>query len=162
MLLVSITKYMYLNPLTATQTGRHGQDPCRRDGQSRSRGMCRPLRTTTSCSSCLIPPPGPDSRLPMKNVLQGTFDQFFKNFSRARPHRHLLRRVTRSRRGGKAYLVPMEGEIDGDGLGKKRSSRSISFYADLAKCKGSAEGRAVGRVPVQPGERPVRGRGRSR
>jgi hypothetical protein len=68
----------------------------------------------------------------MKGVVQGTYQEFFKT-SRGQDRIVVYFGGHALEKGGKAYLAPMEAELDGEGW--EQSLIPLEhFYAELQKC----------------------------
>lgn len=134
LLFVSITKYMYLNPLTQNQDG--GPDKTKGAALRLAYDWRIPTDPSNNqvfvLSDTLI---GPEARTPMKNVVTGAYQEFF-NTSRAQDRITVYFGGHALEKGGKAYLAPMEAEPDGDDWGASLIPLD-AFYAELAKCKAA-------------------------
>jgi hypothetical protein len=130
LLFISVSKYMYLNPLTASRDGIDLAKPA-------ALRLAYDWRIPTEkdnnqvfvLADTLV---GPEARLPMKNVLQGTYREFF-NTSRAQDRVAVYFGGHAIEKDGKAYIAPMEADPD--------APESLipldQFYAELAKCKAA-------------------------
>ena len=78
---------------------------------------------------------GLDERLAMKSVVQGTYQEFFKT-TRGQDRIAIYFGGHALERGGKAYIAPMEAEIEGDDWEKSLIPLD-QFYGELAKCKAT-------------------------
>jgi hypothetical protein len=130
LLFVSISKYMYLNPLTASRDGIDLTKPA-------ALRLAYDWRVPTEAnnnqvfvlSDTLM---GPEARLPMKNVVQGTYQEFFKT-SRKQDRIVLYFGGHAIEKDGKAYIAPMEAEVEGEEW-EKSMIPLADFYAELQKC----------------------------
>jgi hypothetical protein len=134
LLFVSVTKYMYLNPLTQQQPG----------GVDKTKGAALRLaydwRIPTDPANNQVfvlsdTLTGTDERMPMKNVITGAYQEFFKT-SRAQDRLTIYFGGHAIEKDGKAYLCPMEAEPDGEDWQASLIPLE-SFYAELAKSKGA-------------------------
>jgi len=133
LLFISISKYMYLNPLTAS---RDGIDLTKPAALRLAYDWRVPTETNNNqvflLSDTLI---GAESRLPMKSVVQGTYLEFFKT-SRAQDRIVIYFGGHALEKDGKAYLAPMEAEPEGEEWEKSLIPLD-HFYAELQKCPAS-------------------------
>lgn len=135
MLVISVTKYMYLNPLTAgVSTGAND-----RPGSTAS-SMAFNWRVPREKDNDQVfvlsdTVTGKEERLPMKNVVQGTYLEFFKT-SRAQDRVFIYFGGHAIEKDGKAYLAPVEAELDGDDW-QKTVIPLEHFYDELKKCKAT-------------------------
>ncbi len=139
MLFISVTRYMYLNPLTAGQgtqdrpTGTaYGMAFQWRVPQERTKDPAKDNDQLFVLSDTAT---GKDERLPMKSVVQGTYQEFFRT-SRGQDRIFLYFGGHAIEKDGKAYLAPMEAELDGEDW-QKTLIPLDSFYDDLKKCKAA-------------------------
>ncbi len=134
LLFISITRYMYLNPLTAGQPGApeksrefangiawHWRIPKEKDN-----GQVFILSDTARETADI---------LPMKNVVQGTYQKFFES-TRAQDRIVIYFGGHAVEKEGKAYIVPMEGELEGEGWVETLIPLE-HFYGELAKVKAT-------------------------
>lgn len=130
LLFISISKYMYLNPLTAS---RDGIDLTKPAALRLAYDWRVPTETNNNqvflLSDTLI---GAESRMPMKKVVEGTYHEFFKT-SRAQDRIVIYFGGHAIEKDGKAYLAPMEAEPDGEEWEKSLIPLN-QFYAELQKC----------------------------
>ncbi len=133
MLFISVTKYMYLNPLTAgTGTADRPTNAANalafqwRVPQDKDNNQLFVLSDSAT---------GKDERLPMKNVLQGTYQEFCQT---SRPQDRVLIYFGGHaiEKDGKAYLAPMEAELDGEEW-EKTLIPLDQFYDEVKKCKAT-------------------------
>lgn len=133
LLFVSVSKYMYLNPLTAS---REGVDLAKPAATRLAYDWRVPTEKDNNqvfvMADTLV---GPEARLPMKGVVQGAYQEFFKT-SRAQDRIAVYFGGHAIERDGKAYIAPMEAEIEGDGW-EKSMIPLADFYAELARCKAA-------------------------
>lgn len=139
MLFISVTRYMYLNPLTAGQgtqdrpTGTaYGLAFQWRVPQERTKDKEKDNDQLFVLSDTAT---GKGERLPMKSVVQGTYEEFFKT-SRAQDRVLIYFGGHAVEKGGKAYLAPMEAELDGEGW-EQTLIPLDAFYDELKKCKAA-------------------------
>jgi hypothetical protein len=133
LLFISITKYMYLNPLTATQYGADKSQPFAariafdwRVPQDKDNNQLFVLSDTARATA---------DRLPMKNVVQGAYQEFF-NTTRGQDRIVVYFGGHAVERDGKAYLVPVEGELEGEGW-EQTLIPLEHFYGELQKVKAA-------------------------
>ncbi|MBP3957072.1 hypothetical protein J8F10_17530 [Gemmata sp. G18] len=135
MLFISVTKYMYLNPLTAGVSTGSTDRPASaasslafqwRVPQDKDNNQVFILSDTMT---------GKDERLPMKDVVQGTYQEFCQT-SRAQDRVLIYFGGHAIEKGGKAYLAPMEAELDGEDW-EKTLIPLAQFYDDVKKCKAA-------------------------
>ncbi|MDY3563729.1 caspase family protein [Gemmata sp. JC673] len=135
MLFISVTKYMYLNPLTAGVAGGATDRPA---GVANNMAFnWRVPRDKDNDQTFVLSDTatGKDERLPMKNVVQGTYQEFFKT-SRAQDRVFIYFGGHAIEKDGKAYLAPIEAELDGDDW-QKTVIPLDHFYDELKKCKAA-------------------------
>ncbi|HEY1192359.1 MAG TPA: hypothetical protein VGE74_32345, partial [Gemmata sp.] len=135
MLFISVTKYMYLNPLTSgVATGSTDRPTGVANNMAFSWRVPREKDNDQSfvLSDTLN---SKEERLPMKNVIQGTYQEFFKT-SRAQDRIFIYFGGHAIEKGGKAYLAPIEAELDGEEW-QKTVIPLEHFYAELQKCKAA-------------------------
>ncbi len=134
LLFVSVTKYMYLNPLTQAQ----------KDAPDKTRAAANRLAYTWQIPNdpknnqvfvLSDTVTGADERLPTRSVIQGTFEEFFKT-SRGQDRIAIYFGGHAIEKGGKAYLAPMEAELDGEDW-EKSVIPLEQFYDELNKCKAA-------------------------
>jgi hypothetical protein len=130
LLFVSVSKYMYLNPLTASRDGIDLAKPA-------ALRLAYDWRVPTEkdnnqvfiLADTLV---GPEARLPMKSVIQGTYREFF-NTSRAQDRVAVYFGGHAIEKDGKAFIAPMEADPE--------APESLipldQFYAEMAKCKAA-------------------------
>jgi hypothetical protein len=108
LLFVHISKYMYLNPLTAGEKGIDGTKPA-------ANHLAFQWRVPTDKDNnqlfILSDTASADSPIPMKNVVTGAFERFFDT-SRAQDRIVVYFGGHALEKDGKAYLAPVEGELD--------------------------------------------------
>jgi hypothetical protein len=131
LLFVSITKYMYLNPLTQSQPGTPDKT------KPAARRLAYDWRVPTDPTNDQVfvlsdTQGGPEERLPMKNVVQGTYQKFFET-SRKQDRIAVYFGGHAIEKDGKAYLAPMEAELDGEDW-EKSVIPLEAFYAEMQKC----------------------------
>jgi hypothetical protein len=133
LMFVSVSRYMYLNPLTASREGIDLVKPAAlrlaydwRVPTDKDNNQVFVLADTLT---------GPEARLPMKNVIQGAYQEFFKT-SRPQDRIALYFGGHAIEKGGKAYVAPMEAEIEGEGW-EKTMIPLDQFYAEMARCKAA-------------------------
>jgi hypothetical protein len=139
MLFISISKYMFLNPLTAGQAG----------GEDRTKGAA--IRWANEWSVPFDPKDnvrnqlfllsdsarpdgkGMDIQAPMKNVVTGTYQQFFAT---SRPQDRIVFYFGGHalEMDGKAYIAPIEGDPDDP---EATLIPLSDVYAKLATCKAT-------------------------
>ena len=78
---------------------------------------------------------GPDERLPMKGVVQGTYQEFFKT-SRGQDRIVVYFGGHALEKGGKAYLAPIEADLEAEDWDKSLIPLD-HFYDELKKCKAT-------------------------
>lgn len=135
MLFISVTKYMYLNPLTSgVATGATDRPAGVANNMAFSWRVPREKDNDQSfvLSDTLT---NKDERLPMKGVIQGTYQEFFKT-SRAQDRVFVYFGGHAIERDGKAYLAPVEAELDGEDW-QKTVIPLDHFYDELKKCKAT-------------------------
>ena len=133
-LLISVTKYMYLNPLTQSQPGA----PDRTKSAAMKLAFDWQVPTDKDNNQVFVlsdTVTGADERLPMKSVVQGTYQEFFKT-SRGQDRIVVYFGGHAIERGGKAYIASMEAELDGDDWEKSLIPLE-HFYGELARCKAT-------------------------
>lgn len=134
LLFISITKYMYLNPLTAAQPG--APDRTRPAAQRLAYDWRIPTDKNNDQVFLLSDTAsGAQDRLPLKDVVQKTYQEFFRT-SRGQDRIIIYFGGHAIAKDGKAYLVPMEGEIDGEGWEETLIPLS-DFYGQLQNCKAT-------------------------
>jgi hypothetical protein len=134
LLFVSITKYMYLNPLTQAQPG--APDRTRPAALRLAFDWRVPTDPTNNQVFVLSDTVnGPEARLPMKGVVQNTCQEFFKT-SRAQDRIVVYFGGHAFEKDGKAYLAPMEADPDGEDW-EKSVIPLDQFYAEMGKCKAT-------------------------
>ena len=128
LLFISISKYMYLNPLTATKDGEDQSKPAAQRiafdwhiPSEKNNNQVFILSDTTANAS-----------IPVRNVLTGAYERFFET-SRDQDRIVVYFGGHAIEKGGKAYLAPVEGEIDGDDW-QKTLIPLDEFYAKLKAC----------------------------
>jgi hypothetical protein len=132
LLFISVTKYMYLNPLTATKDGADQSKPAalriaydwRVPGEKENNQVF--VLSDTVKDTPLVP---------VKPVVAGAFERFFET-SRAQDRIVVYFGGHAFEKGGKAYLAPVEGEIDGDGW-QNTLVPLDEVYAKLDKCQAA-------------------------
>ncbi len=131
LLFMHISKYMYLNPLTATQPG----SPDRT--KSAALRMAYEWRVPTDKDNNQVfvlsdTAPPLDLQTPMKNVVMGTYQQFFET---SRPQDRIVVYFGGHavEKDGKAFLAPMEAEPDDVAT----LIPLDEFYANLTTCKAT-------------------------
>jgi hypothetical protein len=134
LLFISITKYMYLNPLTQAQQGA----PDRTKPAALRLAFDWRIPTDPTNNQVFVlsdTVSGPENRLPMKNVVEGTYAEFFKT-SRGQDRIVVYFGGHAIEKDGKAYLAPMEAELDGE-----EWQNSVipldAFYDEMKKCKAA-------------------------
>lgn len=140
LLFIHISKYMYLNPLTAGQAG----------GEDRTKGAA--IRLANEWSVPFDPKDNERNQLffmsdtarpdnlktndvqtPMKNVVEGTYTQFFAT-SRGQDRIVVYFGGHALEKDGKAYLAPIEGDLDDP----EPSLIPLSdFYDKMKMCKAT-------------------------
>ena len=131
LLFIHISNYLYLNPLT------HSQVDGKIHGPDQTKPAANRLATEWRIPSDQIyllsdTAPGADMRLPMREVLSGTYEKFFET-SRAQDRivvyfgGHVLTK------DGKTFLVPIEGDPDD----LERLVPLDEFYAKMKACKAT-------------------------
>jgi hypothetical protein len=132
LLFISVTKYMYLNPLTSgVATGATDRPTSAAKGlafhwhvpATKDNDQTFVLSDTAG---------GKNEQLPMRDVVQGTYQGFF-NTSRAQDRVLVYFGGHAVEKDGKAYLAPVEAELDGDDW-QKTLIPLDDFYAELKKC----------------------------
>jgi hypothetical protein len=133
-LVISISKYMYLNPLTAT---RNGIDNIRvsalrlaydwRIPSDKDNNQVFVMADTVMA--------GTEDRLPMKNVVMGSYQEFFKT-SRAQDRIVVYFGGHAVFKDGKAFIAPMEADVEGEDWEKSLIPLG-HFYDELKKCKST-------------------------
>lgn len=133
MLFISISKYMYLNPLT---TQREQVDLTKPTALRLAYDWRIPTDTKNRQVFILSDNlTGAESPLPMKNVVQGTYLEFFKT-SRKQDRIVIYFGGHAIEKEGNAYLVPMEAEPDGSDW-KESLIPLEHFYRELQKCQAT-------------------------
>ncbi|MCS6864732.1 MAG: hypothetical protein RMJ56_18050 [Gemmataceae bacterium] len=134
LLFISITKYMYLNPLTAAQPG--APDRTRPAAQRWAYDWRIPTEKNNDQVFLLSDTmAGAADRLPLKEVVQKTYQEFCRT-SRAQDRIIIYFGGHAIAKNGQAYIIPMEGEIDGEGWEETLIPLS-DFYGHLHKCKAT-------------------------
>jgi hypothetical protein len=131
LLFMSITKYMYLNPLTATKDGRDQSTPA-------ARRIAFDWRIPTSPDNnqvFILSDTTNEGIIPVKNVLVGAYERFFET-SRDQDRIVIYFGGHAIEKEGKAYLSPVEGEIEGEGW-QQTLVPLADFYARLQACKAA-------------------------
>lgn len=134
LLFISITKYMYLNPLTQAQQGA----PDRTKPAALRLAFDWRVPTDPNNNQVFVlsdTVTGAENRLPMKNVLEGTYAEFFKT-SRAQDRIVVYFGGHAIEKDGKAYIAPMEAELDGEDWQNSVIALD-TFYAEMQKCKAA-------------------------
>jgi hypothetical protein len=133
LLYISISKYMYLNPLTASNYGIDLTKPAAqriafdwRIPQEKDNNQLFILSDTLG---------GAEMRLPMKNIVQAVYTEFFKT-SRPQDRIAIYFGGHAIEKDGKAYLAPLEGEIEGEDWEKSLIPLE-HFYSEMQKCKAA-------------------------
>ena len=129
LLFISISKYMYLNPLTATKDGVDQSKPA---AQRIAFDWHIPVDKDNN-QVFILSDTGANAAIPVKNVVAGTYERFFET-SRDQDRIVLYFGGHAIEKGGKAYLAPVEGEMDGDGW-QQTLIPLDEFYARLKSCK---------------------------
>jgi hypothetical protein len=128
LLFVEITRYMYLNPLTPSDAG----------GNKLVRNLAYAWQVPNDPKSVnqlfLVSDtaPPPDRQTPFKNVVVGAYEQFFET-SRGQDRIVVYFGGHALEKDGKAYLAPVEGELDDP----NSLIPLADFYARLATCKAT-------------------------
>jgi len=128
LLFMSITKYMYLNPLTATKDGRDQSSPA-------ARRIAFDWRIPTSPDNnqvFILSDTTSEAFIPVKNVMVGAYERFFET-SRDQDRIVIYFGGHAIEKDGKAYLAPVEGEIEGEGW-QQTLVPLAEFYAKLQAC----------------------------
>ena len=134
LLFISITKYMYLNPLTQDQPGAPDKTkPAALRLAFDWRVPTEPSNNQVFVLSDTLT--GPDERLPMKGVVQGTYEGFFRS-SRKQDRILFYFGGHALEKDGKAYIAPMEAEPDGEDW-EKSVIPLDQFYSEMKKCKAT-------------------------
>ncbi|QJW99920.1 hypothetical protein FTUN_7543 [Frigoriglobus tundricola] len=134
LLFISITKYMYLNPLTQAQT----TAPDKTKAAANRLAFVWQVPNDPKSNQVFVlsdTVTGADERLPMKSVVQRTYEEFF-NTSRGQDRIAVYFGGHAIEKGGKAYLAPMEAELDGEDW-EKSVIPLDQFYDELNKCKAA-------------------------
>jgi hypothetical protein len=129
LLFISITKYMYLNPLTATKDGVDQSKPA-------AQRMAFDWRVPTDKDNnqvFILSDTAADSAILMKNVVAGACERYFQT-SREQDHIAIYFGGHVVEKDGKAYLSTVEGEIEGDGWQQSLIPLD-EFYGKLKDCK---------------------------
>ncbi len=132
-LFMSVSRYMYLNPLT---TGSQGID--RTASTASNLGFVWRVPVEKENNQLFVlsdTAKATMDRLPMKNVIQGTYLEFFKT-SRAQDRVLVYFGGHAIEKGGKAYIAPMEAELDGEEW-ENTLIPLESFYEEMKKCKAT-------------------------
>ena len=146
LLFISITKYMYLNPLTATKDG---IDQSKLAAQRIAYDWRIPSDKDNN-QVFLLSDTSVDASILMKNVVLGAYERFFET-SRDQDRIVIYFGGHAIEKDGKAYLATVEGEIEGEGEGWRQSLIALDdFYAKLQRLQGNPESDDLGRVPLQP------------
>ena len=143
MLFISISKYMYLNPLTYAEVrnGIIGQDKTRPAALRLSYEWNVPNDPKSTdgnqlflLSDSAVPEGGKgEVLLPMKNVVMGTYERFFET-SRAQDRIVVYFGGHALEKDGKAYIAPIEADLDEP----EASLIPLSeFYDKLKACKAT-------------------------
>jgi hypothetical protein len=135
LLFISISKYMYLNPLTATKDGAEqikGVDQSRPAAQRIAFDWRIPSDKDNN-QVFILSDTGANAAIPVKNVLAGAYERFFET-SREQDRIVLYFGGHAIEKDGKAYLAPVEGEMEGDGWQQSLIPLG-EFYAKLQACK---------------------------
>jgi hypothetical protein len=134
LLFISITKYMYLNPLTQAQPG----TPDRTKPAALRLAFDWRVPTDPGNNQVFVlsdTAMGPEARLPMKGVVQDCYQAFF-NTSRPQDRICIYFGGHAIEKDGKAYIAPMEAELDGEDW-----TQSVipleQFYEQMQKCKAT-------------------------
>ena len=135
LLFMHISKYIFLNPLTTTAPG------ARDKTRDAARAMAREWRVSydnkdTSqlffVSDSAEPERGQDVPFPMKNVVMETYGHFFDT-SRAQDRIVVYFGGHALEREGKAYIAPIEGDLDD----MESFIPLEDFYSKLKACKAT-------------------------
>jgi hypothetical protein len=131
LLFISITKYMYLNPLTATKDGIDQSKPA----AQRIAYDWRIPSDRDNNQVFLLSDTSADATIPVKNVVQGIYERFFET-SRGQDRIVVYFGGHAVEKDGKAYLATVEGEVEGDGWQQSLIALD-DFYAKLQNCKAT-------------------------
>jgi len=131
LLFIHISNYLYLNPLT------HAQVEGKSVGQDRTRPDATRMATEWRVPNDQIfllsdTAAGNDHRLPMREVLTGTYEKFFET-SRNQDRIIVYFGGHALSKDGKTYLVPIEGDPDE----VERLVPLEDFYAKMKACKAT-------------------------
>ncbi len=129
MLFIHISKYMYLNPLTA---GLAGIDRSKAAANHLAFQWRVPQDKDNNQLFILSDTAKPDPPIPMKNVVVGAYEKFFET-SRGQDRIVVYFGGHAVEKDGKVYLAPIEGELE--------DANSLiplaEFYAKLNACKAT-------------------------
>ncbi len=134
LLFISVTKYVYLNPLTQGMPGAADRTkPAAlrlafdwRVPADKDNNQVFVLSDTNT---------GPDERLPTKNVVQSAYQDFFKS-SRGQDRIAVYFGGHALEKDGKTYLAPADADPEGDDWEKSLIPLE-HFYGELKKCRAS-------------------------
>lgn len=129
LLFISVTKYMYLNPLTATKDGNDQSKPA-------AQRIAFDWRVPTDKNNnqvFILTDSAADATILMKDVLMGAYQRFFET-SRDQDRVVIYFGGHAIEKDGRAYLAPVEGEIEGDGWQQSLIPLD-EFYGKLKDCK---------------------------
>jgi len=129
LLFISITKYMYLNPLTATK-----------DGVDQGKPAAQRIAFDWSIPSdkennqvFILSDTAADSSILMKSVVMGAFERYLET-SREQDHIAIYFGGHAVEKDGKTYIASVEGEVEGDGWQQSLIPLD-EFYGKLKDCK---------------------------
>jgi hypothetical protein len=134
LLFIHISKYMFLNPLTASAQGA----PDRTKGAAYRMAFDWRVPTEKENNQLFVlsdsapPEKGQPVQVPLKNVLMGAYEQFF-NTSRAQDRIVVYFGGHALEKDGVAYIAPVEADLDEP----ETLIPLEDFYAKLKACKAS-------------------------
>ena len=129
LLFISVTKYMYLNPLTATKDGNDQSKPA-------AQRIAFDWRVPTDKDNnqvFILTDSAVDATILMKNVVMGAYERFFET-SRDQDRVVIYFGGHAIEKDGRAFVAPVEGEIEGEGWQQSLIPLD-EFYGKLKDCK---------------------------
>jgi hypothetical protein len=129
LLFISITKYMYLNPLTATKDGVDQSKPA---AQRIAFDWHIPGDKDNN-QTFVLSDTAADAAILMRNVVMGAYERFFES-SREQDRITIYFGGHVLEKDGKAYLASVEGEVEGGGW-QQTLIPLDEFYGKLKDCK---------------------------
>jgi hypothetical protein len=136
LLFIHISKYMFLNPLTASAPG--AQDKTKSFALKLTHELRVPNSDKDNSSQLFFlsdtapPERGGSIQVPMKNVVTGACEKFFET-SRAQDHIVVYFGGHALEKDGKTYLAPIEGDLDEP----ETLIPLEEFYAKMQACKAT-------------------------